>query len=73
MEKRRQSKTNPKSHNIYQIQPYKIYSKENSDPPRKTTSKKIQEIGNSIPAKSKETCVHRHKETYTLELTITGH
>jgi len=45
MEKRKYFKANPNSNNIYkQIQPYRKYKKEHSNPRRVTTSKKLQAI-----------------------------
>jgi hypothetical protein len=52
MKKAKYSMTKPNLSNLYlQIQPHRKYLKDNSNPRRLTTHKKIQEINNSTPAK----------------------
>ena len=47
--------TKPDLINTYlQIQPYREYQKENSNPRKLATSTKTQEIDNSVPANPKE-------------------
>jgi hypothetical protein len=71
MGKTRYSKANQNSRNIYQqIQLYKKYCMENSNPMSLTIFKKTQEISNSIPAKSKK---HTHTNNNNKVTGINSH
>ena len=86
MKKARCVKINPNSNNIYtQVQHYRK-CQDNSNPMRITTSKKTQEISNSIPARTRDTYIHsqytlipptpKYQETFVgplISLNFNGH